>query len=415
MRLTGLPGQGRRVWVRSNLGVVAVTETVDRLIDIFRQAQLSTPEDLVELAGRAGRVLGAAAVVTYVVDYGQTVLAPLPGPRRPLGEPLPLDGTMAGRAYATLQPCETTRTGECHLWVPLATGPLRLGVLEVVIASAPSPRQRELWSAAATLLAQLLTDRGRYGDVLERTRRLLPMQPATEVVGNLLPPMSCANDQVAVSAILEPCYEVGGEVFDYAVNPGMVHLALFDAVGHGMEASLLSTLAVNAYRNARRCGLDLADTYQSVDKWVRARYHDSFLTAVLVEFHPGTGRYRRISAGHPGELLLRDGRLVRSFPAPTAMPLGMADLADQPPEITEHALQPGDQLLLYTDGVVEARSASGEFFGVDRLADFLARALADDLPEPETMRRLVRAILDHQHGQLQDDATAMSVRYIARV
>lgn len=394
--------------------MVVVAETVGRLIDIFRQVHRSASEDLVELAERAGRVFDAVAVVPYVVDYDQTVLSPMVGPRRPVGEPLSVDGTMAGRAYTTLQPCETSGPEECHLWLPLASGSLRLGVLEVVTRSTLTPRQRELWSAAATLLAQLLTDRGRYGDVLERTQRLLPMQPATEVVRSLLPPMSLTNDQVAVSAILEPCYEVGGDVFDYAVNPGVVHLALFDAVGHGMAASLLSTLAVNAYRNARRCGLDLTDTYHSVDKWVRAQYHDSFLTAVLAEFHPGTGRYRRISAGHPGELLLRDGRLVRSFPAPTAMPLGMADLNERPPEITEHGLQPGDQLLLYTDGVVEARSASGEFFGVDRLADFLARAMADDLPEPETMRRLVRAILDHQHGQLQDDATAMCLRYTGR-
>src|SRR5256885_2201525 len=80
-----------------------------------------------------------------------------------------------------------------------------------------------------------------------RAGRRLPMQAATEVVWSLLPPVSFADDQVAISAILEPCYEVGGDVFDYSVNPGLVQVALFDAVGHGMAASLLSTLAVNAY------------------------------------------------------------------------------------------------------------------------------------------------------------------------
>jgi serine phosphatase RsbU (regulator of sigma subunit) len=79
------------------------------------------------------------------------------------------------------------------------------------------------------------------------------------------------------------------------------------------------------------------------------------------------------------------------------------------PVVTEEALQPGDHLLLYTDGVVEARSESGEFFGLDRLAGFLTRALADRYPPAETMRRLIRAILEHQHEQLQDDATAVNV------
>ena len=89
----------------------------------------------------------------------------------------------------------------------------------------------------------------------------------------------------------------------------------------------------------------------------------------------------------------------------------MGTLHEAWPQVTEEALEPGDCLLLYTDGVVEARSAAGEFFGVDRLAAFLSRALADELPLAETMRRVVRAILDHQHEQLQDDATALCVRW----
>jgi serine phosphatase RsbU (regulator of sigma subunit) len=184
---------------------------------------------------------------------------------------------------------------------------LRLGVLQVVLTSAPSPRQREAWSTTATLIAALLTDRGQYGDELERTRRRLPMQAATEVVWSLLPPTSFGNERVEISAILEPCYEVGGDVFDYSVNPDLVHVALFDAVGHGMAASLLSTLAINVYRNARRCGLNLVDTYLSIDKWVRAQYPGAFVTAILGELDPSTGRYRRICAGHPAELLIRDG------------------------------------------------------------------------------------------------------------
>jgi hypothetical protein len=393
-------------------GVVRLRDIVDRLGDLLRLADQAAPQDVAGLAVQVARALDAIAVRVYAIDYGQTTLVSLAGAGIPDREAVPVAGTLAGRAYTTLEPCETVGPDGCHRWIPLAMGPLRVGVLHVVTGSTPGAWQRELWSAAATLLAHLLIDRGQYGDVLERTRRVLPMQPATEVVWSLLPPVSFANEQVAISAILEPCYEVGGDVFDYSVNPDLVHVALFDAVGHGMAASLLSTLAINAYRNARRCGLDLADTYLSIDKWVRAEVSNSFLTAILAELDLGTGRYRRICAGHPAELLLRDGRLMDSFPCPTAMPLGLADLTGQPPEITEQTLQPGDYLLLYTDGVVESRSESGEFFGVERLTDFLRRALAGQLPEPETMRRLVRAILDHQHERLQDDATAVCLRYV---
>jgi len=66
---------------------------------------------------------------------------------------------------------------------------------------------------------------------------------------------------------------------------------------------------------------------------------------------------------------------------------------------------------VFTDGVPEARSASGEFFGVARLADMVVREDAAGQPAPETMRRLMHAILAHQAGNLQDDATALLVEW----
>jgi hypothetical protein len=349
--------------------------------------------------------------VIYLVDYGQISLMPLSGPGSPHREAVAVDGTLAGRAFTAMRAYETVSDVPGRVWLPLLDGAQRLGLVEVVPKDAAGDRPHAAYAAVAALLGQLVSTRRFYGDAIEHTRRRFPMQVATEIVWGLLPPLTLATDEVMVAGILEPCYEVGGDVFDYAVNADLTHVALFDAVGHGIVASTLSTLALNAYRNARRCGLDLVDTYRSIDKWVRACHPDSYLTAILAELDPSTGRYRRVCAGHPTELLLRHGKLVRSLPGPTALPLGMGDLGGSEPAVIEEALEPGDHLLLYTDGVVEARSESGEFFGPERLASFLARALADDLPPAETMRRLVRAILDHQHEQLQDDATAVCVRW----
>ena len=66
---------------------------------------------------------------------------------------------------------------------------------------------------------------------------------------------------------------------------------------------------------------------------------------------------------------------------------------------------------MYTDGVIEARTAIGEYFGIDRLRDFVNNALTDRLPTAETMRRLVHAILNHQNDNLQDDATALLIEW----
>jgi phosphoserine phosphatase RsbU/P len=401
-----------------------VDNNLDGLRLLLDPAQCNGPHRLGTAVMAAAPQLDAAEIVIYLVDYAQTTLTPLAGPGVPHREAVSIDGTLAGRAYTATQVYETATGAPRRIWLPMLDGAQRLGVVEVVPKDSGN---RATYASLAALVAQLVSTRRWYGDAVERTRRRLPMQVATETVWGLLPPLTLATDDVVVAGILEPCYEIGGDVFDYAVNTDMTHVALFDAVGHGITASMLSTLAINAYRNARRCGLNLVDTYRSIDKWVRACYPDSFLTAILAELDPATGRYRRICAGHPSELLLRNGKLVRVLPGPTALPLGMDDLGGSypvdlrrpevqaskisQPVVTEEPLEPGDHLLLYTDGVVEARSEEGEFFGVERLAGFLTRALADQQPPAETMRRLVHAILDHQHEQLQDDATAVCVQW----
>jgi serine phosphatase RsbU (regulator of sigma subunit) len=79
--------------------------------------------------------------------------------------------------------------------------------------------------------------------------------------------------------------------------------------------------------------------------------------------------------------------------------------------VCEERLEPGDQLLLYTDGVIEARDSEGEFFGVARLVDLVTREAAAGRTAAETMRRLNLAILAHQEGFLQDDATTLMVEW----
>jgi sigma-B regulation protein RsbU (phosphoserine phosphatase) len=374
-------------------------------------AHVARPEDLPALAMQAAQLLDAEEMTMYLVDYGQMNLVPLAGGGAGPREIVAVDGTLAGRAFALTEMYETGGDAGHRLWLPLLDGTERLGVLEVVSKTTPTAQVREQYRMAAAVLSELLATRRLYGDAVERTRRALPMQLAAEIVWNLLPPLTFATQDVVVSAILEPCYDIGGDAFDYAINGDVLHAAVFDAVGHGIDASALTSLAISAYRNARRCGLDLVDTYRSIDKWVRARHPGSFVTAVMAELDTGRGHCRKISAGHPGELLLRDGKLIKALPAPTAMPLGFGDLADPIPGVEEESLQPGDQILLYTDGVVEARTEDGDIFGLDRLVEFVIRTLADQVSAPETMRRLVHAILAHQHERLQDDATAVLIQW----
>jgi serine phosphatase RsbU (regulator of sigma subunit) len=379
--------------------------------DLVASSHRARPEDVPALAMRCGNLLDAREMIIYLIDYEQRHLVPLPGVGAPRREAVLVDGTLAGRSFAMTEVYEAAIGAGRRLWLPLLDGTERLGVLEVLTATAPSRELRADYRTAASLLSEVLTSRRIYGDAVERARRRMPMQLAAEIVWDLLPPLTFATSDFMISAILEPAYDVGGDAFDYAINGNTLHAAIFDAVGHGIEASAMTSLTISAYRNARRCGLDLVDTYRSIDKWVSAKYPQGFVTAALVELDTANGVVRRISAGHPGELLLRDGGLVAVLPAPTAMPLGLGQLGEPVPDVAEQSLQPGDQILLYTDGVVEARTDGGEFFGTDRLTDFITRTLHDHVSAPETLRRLVHAILAHQHENLQDDATAVLVQW----
>jgi serine phosphatase RsbU (regulator of sigma subunit) len=112
-------------------------------------------------------------------------------------------------------------------------------------------------------------------------------------------------------------------------------------------------------------------------------------------------------------MLFRQGHFVTELQHPPRPPLGL-DLASPgtaQPTVREVQLEPGDRLLLYSDGVTEARGANGVFFGEERLIDMTERAHLDRLPAPETLRRLTAAVLTHQHGELQDDLTLLLLEW----
>jgi hypothetical protein len=382
---------------------------LEPLRQLLQQSHHARPEDLPQMAMQAAPLLDATALVIYLVDHQQRMLIPLLAGSAPAREPIAIDGTLPGRAFTLV----TTVTGGddagARLWVPLLDGSERMGVLEVASAGPLGDEAVADCMAVASLLAELVVTRSLYSDTIERLRRREPMQLAAEMLRAQLPPLTFSTGHLIISGVLEPSYDVGGDAFDYAVNDDTAHLALFDAAGHGstggMRAVVLASIALAGYRNARRAGLDLIATYHHIDDAVRAHDRAGMITAVLAELDQHTGVLRVISAGHPGGIVIRAGKVVKVLPTPTALPVVLGDR--RPPVVVEEALEPGDWVLLYTDGIIEARNPAGEQFGLDRLFDFAVRAIADQLPPPETARRLVHAILDYQDDRLQDDATVL--------
>ncbi|RBY85766.1 PP2C family protein-serine/threonine phosphatase [Blastococcus sp. TF02A-30] len=377
------------------------------LAELLEAAHRSPPERLGAIAREAGRTLGVDVTV-HLADHEQQHLVPLPSGVPSRSTRLRIDGTLPGRSYQNLEILPSVAGGTPRLWVPLEDGTERLGVLEVRLATAEAFHDaglRDHCRWLALLIGHLVASIGRYGDELERVRRSRPPTPAAELIWRQLPPLTAATDDFVLAGSLEPTYDVGGDAFDFALTEHTVSLAVFDAMGHGMPAAILASAALAAYRSTRRDRRGIYEQARSIDETIARCFPGSaFVTGVLAELDVASGRLRYVAAGHPPPLVLRGRKVVKSLDGGRRVPFGLGDGGFA---VAEEVLQPGDWLALYTDGITEARDASGAWFGEERLVELLARASAAGHPPPETVRRLTRAVLEHQGGLLQDDATVL--------
>ena len=377
-------------------------------------SEFAYTEALRELAVRAAvdldPLLAAACPpgsdpVVYLADLARQTLLPLCAPL----PAEPVTGTVAGRAFTTGQPTSVASGGQVRIWVPVLEQTARVGVLALSLPDdgPDNLRQAELLGVFAGLILGGMT---RVSDAPHK-RRLASRDvslPAS-MQWDLLPPWSLHVPGAHAAGILEPAYDIAGDAFDYAAEDGVVHFAIFDAMGHGIGSTLLVGLAVGAYRHARRAGLPLAEIHRAIDQSLAGEYDDlSFATGVIGTLDLGAGRLEWTCGGHPRPLLLRGRNVVAELDCDATLPFG---LGTGTPAVNSCDLEPGDAVLLYTDGVTEAHTPKGELFGLDRLADLMEQEAAGEREPEELLRRIVGAVLDHQAGDLRDDATLVLLRW----
>ncbi len=389
------------------VGVPQVTWEVV-LTQIINESHALTGDQLSAMTDRAVRPLGLTAEV-LAVDLAQQVLTPVqPRP----GVPVAVEGTVAGRAYQFGEIFSGGEGRERVLWVPMVDGADRAGVLRIGLGveADDDALRRRCW-ALSGLLGHILISKVPYSERLRWLRSGASLSASADLLWQLVPPRTFADDGLVVTALLEPWDHVAGDAYDYAVNAGDAFFAVFDGAGHDLQAGHDTSLAITAIRLARRQGVtDLAALAAHADELLAGEGERAqFVTAVLASLDTATGLLQYLLAGHPPPLLLRGRRSVKELAHPPRTPLGVQGPRSDQPIVGQEQLEPGDRLLLYSDGIVEARNAHGEFFGEDRLVDFTQRAELAGLPAPETLRRLTAAVLAHQGGRLQDDATLVLV------
>ncbi|MER6351503.1 PP2C family protein-serine/threonine phosphatase [Streptomyces sp. NPDC001634] len=374
------------------------------LEDLIIEAQTALPVELPAPVKRCASALGLGTALIYLVDLQQRLLIPLDEEL----DPLPVSRSSGGWAYRTVSPHVAEADGGLIVWMPLVDGAERLGVLEVRTVTLDGTRMRRT-RMLAHLFAMLITSKRAYSDWLAARTRTATMRLPAEMLRAFLPPPTIGSSRCVSTAVLEPAYGIAGDAFDHSVVKNILHTMILDAMGHDLTAGLTTSVAMAAARNARRCGGDLADVVSAVDQALAQWLPDHFCTGVLCRLDAEAGVLRRVNCGHPPPLLIRAERvLAGALDTPPQPPIGLAGaLAPAARQVHETTLEPGDCVLLYTDGVVEARAADGAEFGLDRFTDFIIRSNAAGQRPAEVLRLLIHAILDYQRNQLRDDVTIL--------
>lgn len=380
---------------------------------LLRAHQTADPDAFVESLAEAVVGIGGLDVVLFLIDYAHVVLAPHPDPFPHSTEPevASLEGSMAGRAFTSSTLLAAERADGWRVWIPVIEKANRLGVIAVTLSHWDEEIEF-LCAELGLVAAPLLMATAQYTDLPQRLRRRQHMGLAAEMQWSLLPPLSFAASGVTISGLVEPAYEVGGDCFDYAYNDGRLDFAVLDTVGHGLGSAVLAGLLVGAYRHGRRDGEDLPGLATRIDAAARTQPGEpAFATAILGRLEAATGRLTWMTCGHVPPIIVRDGNTLADPGTAPGLPLGLGALGSVVGDIVEVSLQPGDGVLVYTDGVVEARTPDGDLFGEERLRDLFAREHAVGDSPQEVVRRLVRTTIEHSDSKLRDDATMLYLRW----
>ncbi|RII17620.1 Phosphoserine phosphatase RsbU [Streptomyces sp. YIM 130001] len=256
---------------------------------------------------------------------------------------------------------------------------------------------------AAGLLAAVMRQRreselASVRSIAEVAQRVL-LRPVPRRAGHLRAAVSYT------SAVAEA--RIGGDLYEVVASPGGVRVIVGDVQGKGLDAVETAALVLGAFREAAHDEADLPSVGARLERVAdRELQGEKFVTAVLAEVRDGHF-VTLLNYGHPAPVVIGpDGTARFAEPPRYALPLGLGVHGTEAPEPYAVGFAPGEQLLLYTDGVSEARDANRSFYPLADRLDLLKD------PDPEAaLERLREDLVEHVQGPLHDDAAMLLLRY----
>ncbi|CAM5263360.1 Serine/threonine-protein phosphatase OS=Streptomyces tendae OX=1932 GN=F3L20_15680 PE=4 SV=1 [Streptomyces tendae] len=385
---------------------------MNRFVAAERALRTAAPHELLDaIRAVLADQYGVEDVELFMADYGLTVLQPVSVLPHTM-EPVSVHNSPAGRAFGSQEPyCEDARDGRARLHLPVSVRGDRLGVLSVTLPEADARERESELAEIASVLGHEVMVAERDTDLYLQARRRDRLTLAAEMQWQLLPGRSCSRPEYELGAQLEPAYAIYGDNFDWSATADHLMLYVTNGMGEGIEASLLTNLAINALRNARRAGIPIADQAALADQAVYAHYQGRcYLSVLMFDFDLDAGRASVVDAGSPQLLRLRDGKVERvSFEA--QLPLGMFEETDY--VVQDFHVEPGDRLVCVSDGVHAVASPKGETYGDAALARAIHATRL--LPAAEVPRAILRELTGHRGEAVpDDDALVMCLDWYGR-
>ncbi len=266
---------------------------------------------------------------------------------------------------------------------------------------------RELLQTLALEASTILENARLLDEERAKLRLEKELSVAREIQASLLPKRLPVDGWFRATGSSIPSHQVGGDSFDIRqLNAGAWSALVADVSGKGVSSALLASLLQGAFVLASETGLAMEEIALRINHFLLERTEGEKYATLFYAVLEAGGRMRYINAGHCPPFLLRGGQLDGL--AATGMPVGLLSRATYPP--AEIWLEPGDKVIIFSDGLSEAENTTGAFFGLRRMKNTILANASRSCGEIHDA--LMRAVEDYTTGALQsDDITLMVLEY----
>lgn len=303
-------------------------------------------------------------------------------------------------AHARLQTAETTA---------LTTGGELLGVLYLDSRkpAAFSKIERQILDALALEAASVMENARLVERERDRRRMEHELSIARNIQQSMLPKEFKNAAHLKITGINHSCYAVGGDYFDLMdMGPDRTAFIIADVSGKGLPAALVTATLQGSFAGMT-LGQDPISLFNHINRFISTRAAPDRYATLFFGMLDAGGHLEFVNAGHHSPLLIRGTRVEQPFPS-ECLPIGLLPEAEF--KTTTATLEPGDTLVLFTDGINEAENMKQEEFGMNRLCQ-VAQAHADK-PVAELQKGIMTAVREFTGGAEQnDDITLFILRY----